>query len=193
MLIPDGFAQVNFKFTGLGLPYGAECTLGINHEGVLWDPTEVAENIITDWDEADMNVCMSASVTLSSVLVKFGPNATGPAAEVAAGIVGTQTTPVVANTAYLIHKNTASGGRTGRGRMYLPGIPESVLTGDGIIDASYIEDNNEKLADFEGKLVADELGPALLHAEGSPVTTPTVITSLEFQPKAATQRRRLRR
>lgn len=193
MLIPVGFAQVNLKFSGTGQPLGGECTYGLDITGYGGDPADAALLIGNAWGSEQMDVLQSSSVTLASVLVKYGPNATGPSAEVAAGFAGTQTTPVSPNTSWLVQKRTALGGKAGRGRMYIPGIPESVVDASGVIDTSYVNSSQTHVSDFFLLQSAADLIPVLLHGPDSPIGTPTVITSFDVQFKVATQRRRLRR
>jgi hypothetical protein len=49
------------------------------------------------------------------------------------------------------------------------------------------------LGNFYDDLVGNDYLPVVFHSAGSPITTPTPITSFKTDPLAATQRRRLRR
>lgn len=196
MKIPVGFAQVNIRFTGAALPTGAEVVFGVQHIGSAYaSPADVANRVRTHWTDSTIMTNIVSTVATSSVLVKFGPNETGPAAELAfplAGTGGTNATPP--NTAFLVRKNTAFGGRAARGRMYLPGVREGSITDAGQIDGALVSALQADLDSFFGKMDADDLPLMLLHA---PATTlfddPLPITSLSLQGYVATQRRRLRR
>ena len=94
---------------------------------------------------------------------------------------------------YLIHKSTSLGGRAGRGRFFLPGVPESLVNSNGLLTSGTATAIDSAMSDFIGEMTATGVVPVVLHAEGSPITTPTAITAFSCDAKAATQRRRLRR
>jgi len=103
--------------------------------------------------------------------------------------------PMWPNTAVLVKKATASGGRRNRGRMYVPGLAiRSLVTPAGIIDPSFLADFQTNLDTFLSYVnagtgfSATNLG--VLHSE--PPSAPAVITALTADNKVATQRRRLR-
>lgn len=198
-VIPAGYCQVNWVFTGNNVPSGAQCTWGLGPVGAS-TPVEVAELMADAWD-IRWQPLISNDVTLASVSCKFGPSQTGPSAEFAAGVTGT----IVAdspppNVAYLIHKVTADGGRAGRGRVYHPGVQESVVNDSGALTQSLIDAFNAMLTGFRDDVAAAMLaltgltsGLVLLHGAGAPISTPSPITSLTIDSRVATQRRRLRR
>lgn len=194
MIIPVNYAQANFHFTGPGVPLGAECTLGLNIEDFSGDPTTAAHNLRTNGAAQGIMTDVSDDVQWTSTTVKFGPNDTGGSGEwieaLNGGISGESSAP---NTAFLIRKVTPLGGRSGRGRMYWPGVPESGLTTGGLLAGDYQPEVNGFWADFFDSIVADGLVPALLHGPDSPVDAPVLITSFSVDARVATQRRRLRR
>jgi len=193
VIIPVGCAQINAIHTGDGCPTGAQWTLGVDIDGFSGDPTAVAQAFEVALNNSGIYSLVSSSVTMTSVLVKFGPNATGPSALEPANEPGTETADMIPNTCYLIHKNTADGGHAGRGRFYLPGVPESdVLTG-GLLVSGRASLMNGFLADFIADMTAANLPPLVLHNEDSPITVPSLIESFSCDTKVATQRRRLRR
>lgn len=193
MLIPDGYAQANLRFSGTALPTGAEVVLGLNVEVGPSTPLEVAEEVALAW-AAGMNTLQTNQVTLSSVLVKFGPTSTGPSAEFGCNIPGTVSNPTAPpNVTFLVKKLTPNGGRQGQGRMYVPGVGEGFINQDGLIDATQLTTWRTQVDGFLGDLTAGGLVPALLHAEGSPISAPYLVTSFFLDNKVATQRRRLRR
>ena len=194
MIIPTGFAQANFKFTGAAVPTGAEVTMGLFVDTFTGDPEAAADAAANAWGTALMQGLQTIDITLSSVLVKFGPNATGPSFERPTGIQGTQTDATAApNLALLVRKNTSGGGRTGRGRFYIPGVSEDDINEGGVLSGGYLSLAVTACNDFHTELVAADLTPALLHSAGSPVQQPLPITSFSPDATAATQRRRMRR
>ena len=192
MVIPAGFGQANFRFVGAGVPTGAEVTLGF--ERISTDDAETAANEIGDaWVNADISLSLSSDVDLAEVMVKFGPDATGPSAVVTKVDGGAAATPASPNTAILVKKVTALGGRAGRGRMFIPGVPEAQVDAGGNIDNGWLANLQTAIDDFAASMEVAGWSPALLHGVGSPITEPTSITGLVADPKVATQRRRLRR
>lgn len=191
-LIPSGFAQINWKFTGTSCPNGAEVTLGVDISSYAGTPAAAAGDAIAAWT-ASIDAITPATVTLASVLVKFGPNATGPSAEVTSGNAGSgggaSTSP---NVCWLVHKNTALGGRAGRGRMYWPGVQESEVDPSGALTTAFQTGAQTAMNTFLSSLATDLLIPVVLHGAASPLSAPTTITSFTVDGRAATQRRRLR-
>lgn len=194
MIIPTGYAQANFRFTGDALPTGAEITMGYDVTGFIGGPDDAAEGLALNWTSSEMFNFQCDSVALTSVLVKFGPIATGPSAIYPTTVTGFESGQSVApNTSVLVRKTTALGGRAGRGRLFLPGIPEAKITESGAVDASWATSRQNDLNQWLLDDIADDLVPVVLHSAGSPITAPTPITVLLLDSIAATQRRRLRR
>src|SRR5918994_3056760 len=120
MLIPSGYAQVNWIFAGDGLPHGAEVTLGIDYSGFTGTIDEIAEQCWNAWDETVIGV-QTVSTVLTGCRVQAGPNATGPFSEFLGTSAGNLTLDALTpNCAVLVTKQTAQGGRSGRGRMFIP-------------------------------------------------------------------------
>jgi len=194
MIIPSGFAQVNLMFTGSNVPTGAEMTFGVDHSGYSGTPVQAGEDIADIFDGADLEGLMNTSIALTGVLVKYGPNSTGPSGLFTASINGTGSSDgMSSNVAYLIHKNTALGGRAGRGRMFMPGVQEGEVDHQGDVDPTFLGLLNTRWSTFGANMAIADLPLVLLHAAGSPISTPTVVTSLTVDARVATQRRRLRR
>ena len=194
MIIPVGFAQVNMLFTGGALPRGAQVTFGVDLEDPGDDPTAVANHVILSATSADFMDSLVDDIVLSSVLVKFGPVATGPSVEVPCDIDGgASSSGVSPNVSLLVKKVTSAGGRSGRGRFYLPGAPESMVTDAGNIDSSAGSTLQGQLDSFLGTLATAGVPMVLLHADlSAPIDTPLPVTDLLLDGRAATQRRRLR-
>lgn len=194
MEIPTGYGQLNMKFTGSAIPTGAEMTVGFDHTGFVGDPSDAADSFQTDLVAAAVDDMYCNTVEMSSLLVKFGPNDTGPSFEKSVSLVGNQNTSSAGpNVTVLLQKITAFGGRAGRGRMYLPGIPENSIENDGLLATSYFTAWDEVWDAFRIATAASDLPLSLLHSADSPISVPTPITRINLDPKTATQRRRLRR
>lgn len=192
MLIPVDYAQVNFIHSGVGAPHGAQWTLGLQVADFVGSATELATQVGIDWQSAGMDDAMSASVTLDSILVKLGPNATGASALVPVGVAGSQPASGSPAVSLLVQKLTGFGGRQGRGRLYIPGVSESLIDPSGVIAGGLVSTAQAAFDDFFDKLTADDLVPVLLHAETSPVSTPYHMDGFSVAAIAATQRRRIR-
>lgn len=194
MVIPAGFAQVNFIHTGTSVPSGAEWTLGIALPSTAIDPADVAEDIAAIWIASGLRGLMTAGVLLNRILVKFGPDATGPSAEEVVVLSGNITSPgIQPGTALLVKKMTLIGGRAGRGRLYFPGLPEADVEANGSIGGPYLAAAQTAFEAFRVAMNTALLTPVVLHSAASPLSTPTPITQFSVQGVAATQRRRLRR
>jgi hypothetical protein len=192
MLIPVGFAQANWKFTGNCVPNGAEITMGLDITGTALTTPEIAEACFLSYSGNMMDQHATA-ITLVSCLVKEGPNNTGASAEFTGATAGTVTGDTeLPQGAVLVRKNTALGGHAGSGRNYLPGFNENLFSSNGQAAGPDVAGIQGAWDDFIASLLVSELVPVLLHSEGSPITTPTPITSFSVQALAATQRRRLR-
>lgn len=192
MDIPVNFAQVNFKFTGVAVPLGAEVTCGCALAGA-GAPEDVATVWAAAW-QGTVKTEQSSEVTLASVLVKFGPNDVGASDEVPIGLAGTAAAGSAApNTAVLVRKVTALGGHAGRGRWYWPGIIETQVGSNGFLTPAKLSDWQDAFDSFFTFLEASDFPPVLLHGEESPLSTPTPVTRFIVDPRVATQRRRLRK
>lgn len=188
-LIPAGYSQVNLRFTGVYLPNGAEMVFGVDNT-VGATPDAIALDVENAWVTADMDANQTDGVTLSSILVKNGPNSTGPSAERGVSSTGDKTTPGWGpQVSFLIRKSTALGGRRGRGRMYMPGGAEADINGAGQIEAATLTALQTDCTAFLNALLAADCPMVLLHSDA---TTPTLVTALTVDATAATQRRRLR-
>jgi hypothetical protein len=196
MIIPDGYAQVNLIWGGVSLPLGAQITFGVTTDSpASEDPAEIADVIRTAWAATTLKTLYSSTVSMTGILVKLGPNDTGPSglfAGTGAGTAGNEmTTP---NVAVLVQKNTAFGGRSGRGRMFLPFLQENSVSSAGVITEGTRTTYQTQLNAFRTAIATEGQTMTLLHGgHGGAITEPIPITSLSVSPTAATQRRRLRR
>lgn len=195
MVIPEGFAQVNLLFGGIALPLGAEMTLGLDISATEGEtPTTVGAAVNAAFTGANLPAELASTANYRGCLVKFGPNATGPSATVTTGPVsGTGAAVNSPGTSALIEKNTALGGRAGKGRFYMPGIQDLGTDPGGTLKSGYATSLFTKWNNFRTALLALELVPVVLHAPGGPISVPTPITGFSVDGRVGTQRRRNRR
>lgn len=191
MIIPTGYAQVNLKFTGVAVPLGAEVTFGVQNVGAR-TADALADLIGDQYTANNCEGTMQTECSLTSILVKLGPNDTGASSElgyiVAGELSGAAYSP---NCSMLMSKITGLGGRKGRGRMFLPGLSESFVSAGGVIDAGTVASAQLAWTNYRVDLEANDAPMVLLHTQAG--LTPTPITSLNASNKVSTQRRRLRR
>jgi hypothetical protein len=192
MIIPVDYSQVNLKWAGNGLPLGAQTTFGIANDDDL-PPSDIATKALAAWDDCGVMDNLSVQVSVTSCLVKNGPNEIGPAAEVAATVAGTSgSEPLPPNVSVLVAKNTPAGGRMGKGRLFLPGLPEGSTPGGGVLAPTPLAEIQGKMNALLTNLRDSNIPMVLLHSKVGVFEIPLVITSLTVQSRMATQRRRLR-
>lgn len=192
MVIPTGYAQLNWQMDGTSCPLGAEVVMGVDLEFYGDDIDDLAAFAYDEWVDK-IHPIQTSTTRLSNVHVKYGPSLTGPSADHAGSAVGDITSAGVSpNTALLVTKNTADGGRGGRGRAFMPGLAEADVDTDGGIDSTYLAVAQAQWADFGVAFFFGGAPLVVLHSAGSPITDPSPITSFTVQSLAATQRRRLR-
>lgn len=192
MIIPDGYAQVNLKWTWSTSGQTAEVVYGVAVDNDALDVFAVASAVADAYDAAALASVQTGAITLTSILVKFGPNDTGPSTEFAQSVDGTLSgNAVTPNNSLLITKATLHGGRTGRGRMYWPGTQEGVWDDYGHLDSGAADTFQSKFDDFWTAHVSADIPMYLLHADSGP--DPFAVSVLIVRPLIATQRRRLGR
>ncbi len=192
MEIPTGWAQINIVFEGLAAPRGAQVVYAAQRVtgGGIDNPQQAADFVRGAWQNEVMPNLVQA-LTLKEVRVKFGPNATGLDATSTSGQAGGVVQPAEApQVAALIRKITAQGGRQGKGRMFLPGIPESAVQG-GALNTATIDAINAFMLDLLNVHNAVQFPVALLHAEA--LVSPYIVLAFQTQSIVATQRRRIRK
>lgn len=195
MPIPVGACEVWFQYQIVGDNEPMYTHLAYDTTTV---PTQSAIDAgFTAWQTAFKAITTGDSVLVGGhVLIGSDPgtvrweSSISPVVGVIAGL------NVPQNTAFLARKQTNLGGRRNRGRMYIPGVPESWVTGAGVVPIGNVGDINTALGKLlVGGLIHTAFGflgqPVLLHQSGS--QTPTEIVDLQAQRIVATQRRRLRR
>ena len=193
MIIPAGFAQLNAIHAGAAVPTGAQYTIGFDLQSYSGGPQDLAQLFELAVVASGLYANLANTVDLVAVLVKEGPNATGPSHLEPANQPSSGGTAGATAPAFLIHKNTDLGGRAGRGRMFLPGVPEASVNPGGVLASGVATAVTNDLQVLFSEMTAENAIPVVLHNLGSPITTPTPITSFVCDPVVATQRRRQRR
>lgn len=190
-IIPNDHGQVNYRFTGTAAPTGAEVAIGFRNDGDL-ALSAVGALFIDAWDD-NIQQLQDDSIILESVLVKFGPNDTGPQGEFASGLTGAASgSAVPPNVSLLVNKVTALGGRRNRGRSFWPGFTESDVDPGGFINNEYLAFVQARCTDYLNQLSTAGASMVVLHSDAGFGGPPTVAEYVA-QSRVATQRRRLRR
>lgn len=197
MTLPgDDFGRVTHIFEGSGLVNRAIVQYAVEFSvGSIGDQTMV--EALADELVANIIPRMANTVGLVSTELKVGPDETGPTfVSSQAGVGGSANAQAPANCAWLVHKITAQGGRRGRGRLYFPGVTETVVGPNGDLsdtDVGLWQTNlNNWRDDIRAISGIEEM--SLEHFPGSGSTpAPTAITQLVMDGHCSTQRRRMRR
>lgn len=191
--IPPGYAEAWLRFNTASDPENMYCALGLQLASGQTG-TQTLTNSIDSTATAALDNITSSEHTLGPGHVIYGQDggdlridSTNSPVTGAAG-----TNALTVNTAVLVRKLTASGGRRGRGRMYLPGAPESVFSTAGNMTTGTQATHQTALDNLMTTLIALAGVDGLCLFHDTAPFTPTPITSLEVQLKAATQRRRMR-
>jgi hypothetical protein len=197
LVIPFGYAHVVHSIVQASDPEPMAMTYGVEAQAFT-----TAAAIATDCANA-FKECMaevfSNQFTLVSTEVVFQDVDPGPPSIGVSAIsqIGAGTDPVMPqNNAYLIHKRTATGGRSGRGRMFQPGVGEGAVNTIGQLTGAIQTALNTSYADLLADLAAAAsiIGMVVLHDSlgAGALLPPYAVTSLIADPVISTQRRRLR-
>lgn len=103
------------------------------------------------------------------------------------------------NSAWILRKFTSLGGRRGKGRMFVPGLAEAVVSATGQVQDDFLDDLQAAATFFYGLLSFIDgdvqCVPVLIHSAEvlANAPAPTIINSFGVDPIIGTQRRRLRK
>lgn len=206
MEIPENFFNARYTFTNadvvdpMGFSLGGQGDIGM-------DATEIADAcadvFITNFLFATSQLLLGWVFTGVSVTKTAAGEPT--IGEDLDAVVGSNpASGAVAHTAVLIKKNTGTGGRQHRGRMFWPpfNLTEANVGVGGAILSTFLTAQQTQLNAWHADLVTFLVPPWLLHANlrdpdtgleiPDSAATPTPITSFTIQSRAATQRRRIR-
>lgn len=189
MIIPDGYAQITHVFSGVAVPNGAVVTHGIDL-GARLDHQTQCDEIALAWSSTVLGL-QSTFITHDRTEMKLGPNSIGQTFISTRGFPGLVSgDPYSPNCAFLVRKVTSLGGRSGRGRMFVPGLSESQVGSSGNLLGTALTGLQAELDDYYSALVTALADPVLFHTASS---NPTPVNTFEVQGRLATQRGRLRR
>jgi hypothetical protein len=209
VFVPQGYGHAIFSMSLTGDNEALAVTLGVrDQDPVVNTPNEIAAGLFDAFgDEILPELTNVITLTQCEVFLQRDgdswddvPPDTGVATGAVAGSETGQS--AVQNTAYLVHKRSAEGGRRGRGRWYLPGVAEGDVSPAGAVTSGRQTTMNAALVDFLARFGAaglTDMAPVILHGLIGSSTPPpgfgdpTLITAMTLDPVAATQRRRLRR
>lgn len=197
VLIPVGYGQCAIHWRCAGSTKDSISTFGYNPATI--DPSASAAMLYASLADGTGDDFPCNAAAMSTDWTYLGVSCTemdesGPIiGEMFDSIVGTASVlPVPINSAILIRKNTASGGRKNRGRFYIPPLrpDESGVDAMGNMDGDQVTAIQSRWdAAFSAIVDTSSLPMVILHSAAG---TPTVVTSLSVQTRLATQRRRMR-
>lgn len=202
LVIPLGYAHVVHSLRFSTDPEPMAITYGVDIDTPTFAGTanDIAEEL-ADAAEAELFPIVSGAVSMVATEVRWqntalpNPPVIGISSEAATG-GDAASTILPQNSAYLVHKRTATGGRGGRGRMYIPGIDEAKVDNLGNITTAALGLWNTALDDWLAAIQATSsvVDMVVLHdSEGAHAgDDPRPVTDLQMDPRIATQRRRLR-
>jgi hypothetical protein len=188
LFIPAGFAQGAWRFSLSGDPEVMVTTIGIDLDEAT--PQQAADQFADLWTQHFPGNNMAAGWTYLGATLRVGTGAAPLIVEAPRNVPGTGPgNSLPSNCALLVKKRTALGGRSGRGRMFVPltSVGEEGVTPNGFMSAALTGVLQGVYTSIWGAMSF-----VLLHDSLSPVTVPTALTSLIVDPQIATQRRRMR-
>lgn len=194
LIIPAGYGQATFVHQCAGVTKESVWTIGFK-ELSFTSAAESAENAYNHFTTGDVWYNpdnFSNQWTFLGVRVTYVTESgifTGQFLDPVVG--GNSLAPVPINSAILVRKNTALGGRKYRGRMFVPPFTpaEANVTASGVIGDSQRNSIQTTLNTATDAWNGTDVTLYLLHSDS---TLPTEITSLAVQSQLATQRRRMR-
>lgn len=202
LIIPVGFAQVLLPLQHNSLARSALITYGLDVSAAGGDFLTVADEqptiFLDEWGPE-----IDSEVVVGPAILRVGQDG-GPPLSVDGGDTGSgsDSTPMAPpNVALLVRKQTNTGGRRGRGRMYVPWcLPKGDVNDVGVIDVGAVATRASDAVGWLGNLESGGSGTfetpmVILHdsSGAGPEPAPSVVTQLFVDNKVATQRRRLDR
>jgi hypothetical protein len=188
--IPTGHGLAVVPFHHVATARAAVITFGFLNATGGNNPNVIAESI-QDSVGNILAPVIDSNVTIGPVGVTLGPSSaplSGSASSTNAG--GSSISSVPGNTALLVQKRTATGGRPGRGRYFIPwALEESDVSEVGVISGGTVTAHQDVQDDFLADLSTRDVPMEVLHTG---VGTPSAVTALVVQPLVATQRQRIR-
>lgn len=191
MFIPVGDTYLIWSFLQGGLPH--ECSTALGFAGAIGDADEA--ELALQLMVSELNGFFPDTVTFTGGEAKVGQDGTDPltfpVAFSSVGQISADGDPPQVST--LVQKRTARGGRSGRGRCYLPAPPNDQTTAGGGLEEAWRSDVEDAYVAGVTAIATDSglsLSTPLLFHEAA--EEGDVITSFAVANRVATQRRRLR-
>lgn len=195
ILIPPGFAAFSEEIIHAGSGRSAFVTGGVDVSSFAGDFQEAANAVHGAFGAWQGNLTSNASFIAAHLRV--GQDGGDPVVvdSNSAPIVGTLAGAVQsANSAVLVTKQTALGGRKGRGRWFFPwAVTENNVDPLGVIDAEHVAGLQTTATNTLASFVTNGCDLVLLHADVVGAPAPTPVTSLSISALIGSQRRRLGR
>ncbi len=195
MIIPPGYAAISMPFAHSGLARRAFITFGVKNNTGQTTPQSIANAVFTAAAATTSLLSrIDADVVMGPVIAAVGQDGGAPlsgegANTQAGGLVGSS---VPSNVAVLIKKTSATGGRIGRGRSFLPwAVDEATVDQVGIIAVSQVALIQTAVTNFLNNLSTGNVPMVILHSTA--LSLPPLVTALTPDRLVATQRRRLGR
>lgn len=195
LVIPEGFASAAFVFTGAAGTQPFVTTLGLNIGSETTSFVDVANAVkaayVSSLGPVTWNGLVLDRVTLS--VGSSGPGGSVDSDTAPDAMGASMSAPMTLALAAIARKSTDRLGRSGRGRMFLPGVLNEVdVDPDGSITTARRATLNAALDDFLDDLTTALVEPVLLHSTGVTVFTPTPITGLTTSDLVGIIRGRIR-
>lgn len=192
-IIPPGFANVALRFDHSSYPRPAYTTFGVDLGSASGDPDTLADTLALNLTPSIPSQ-LDSNVTWSETRIWIGQDGGDP-------IIGINNTPrqgqasrtsVSPGVAVLVRKNTATGGRRGRGAMYLPWyVNQTAVSETGIIASASMTALNTAMSNLMSDLSSSPFSMVLLHSAGISVPPdPSPVTSLSVSQVISRQGRR---
>lgn len=194
--IPVGEFQCALRWLAVGDPQEMIVTLGIR-ETTETTATQMADIVYTAATTGTTSIANAAAMTtpyrFQGVTVQKQDDLGRIVWNKTLPITGTGSPSTILpnNCSLLVHKLTAVGGRTGRGRMYPPPYTpgEADIDAFGQIDSTTWGTVNNRWQQFWTNLINAPVDPVLFHETPS---ASTLLTGFMLDTRIATQRRRMR-
>lgn len=198
IIIPPGYGSASFVFTSNEGTEPFVCTLGVDLTAVGGEYVKAANKLMSTWMDTILEI-QDTDVVLDRVSLLVGSDG-------GSGSVDSTLPPLNGDRSIegapfamsaIARKHTGSLGRSGRGRMFLPGTLGSGDTGQGgSVGSTRRAAINTALSEFYAALITTDtpgsILPVLLHSEGSELTEPTLISGFSVAPLVGWIRKRIR-
>lgn len=198
LIIPPGYGQANFVFTSSEGTPPFVTTIGVNLGDAGGDFQGAADQCFAVFAQTILTE-MDADLILDRVSLFIGSD--GPSGSVDSTLPpdngGRSSAGLPWSLSAIARKLTTDLGRSGRGRMFIPGIISPTEIGqNGAISGARRTAIQTDLTSFYDQLVAGDaagpsLPPVLFHNPGAG-TSPTAITGLSVAPLVGWVRKRIR-